>query len=88
MEGSAGQWPYTLFTEARSVAPATAGLWVSIYWASVTVGFQITAVKLGLAAIPAAVGVLAEALGLEIIGPALFVIATIMFLLHEAIAPR
>ena len=164
MEGSAGQWPYTLFTEARSVAPATAGLWVSIFWASVTVGriffgfavartravpliraciggsicgaaliwwnmshtlsflglaligfagsplfplltsntpdrlgaehaanaigFQITAVKLGLAAIPAAVGVLAEALGLEIIGPALFVIATIMFLLHEAIAPR
>jgi len=164
MEGSAGQWPYTLFTEARSVAPATAGLWVSIFWASLTVGrlffgfvvdrigvvplvrmcmtgsicgaallwwnisdtlsflglaligfsgspffplltsntpgrlgaehaanaigFQITAVKLGLAAIPAFGGVLAAAFGLEIIGPFLFVIAITMFLLHEATVPR
>jgi fucose permease len=144
MEGSAGQWPYTLFTEARAVDAATAGLWVSIYWASVTmgrvvfglvvarvgavplirmcmggsicgaalvwwnkshilsflglaligfsgspffpvltsntperlgaehaanaIGYQITAVKLGLAAIPALVGVLAESFGLESIG--------------------
>lgn len=164
MEGSAGQWPYTLFTEARSVDPATAGLWVSVYWASMTVGriffgvvadriravplvrmciggsicgaaliwwnssdtlsflglaligfsgsplfpvltsntperlgaehaanaigFQITAVGLGLAAVPALGGVLAEAFGLEIIGPFLFVIAIAMFLLHEAAVPR
>jgi fucose permease len=164
MEGSAGQWPYTLLTEARSVDPATAGLWASIYWAGMTIGrvffgivvdrigsvplvrmcmggvvcgalliwwnisdalsflglaligfsvsplfpvltsntperlgaehaanaigFQITAVKLGLAVIPALGGVFAEAFGLEIIGPFLFVIAIAMFLLHEATVPR
>ena len=164
MEGSAGQWPYTLFTEARSVDAATAGLWVSVFWGSMTVGrmffgivadrieavplirmcmggtvcgaafiwwnisdtlsflglaligfsgspffpvltsntperlgaehavnaigFQITAVKLGLAAIPALVGVLAEAFGLELIGPSLFVIAIAMLLLYEATVPR
>lgn len=38
LEGSGGQWPYTLFTEARSIRPATAGLWVSVYWASLTIG--------------------------------------------------
>jgi fucose permease len=37
-EGTAGQWPYTLFTEARSIDPGTAGLWVSIFWLSLTVG--------------------------------------------------
>jgi fucose permease len=37
-EGTAGQWPYTLFTEGRSIDPATAGLWVSIFWLSLTVG--------------------------------------------------
>jgi fucose permease len=38
LEVSGGQWPYTLFTEARAVAPATAGFWVSAYWASLTIG--------------------------------------------------
>jgi fucose permease len=38
MEGSAAQWPYTLFTEARSVDPRVAGLWISIFWATITVG--------------------------------------------------
>ena len=38
VEGTAGQWPYTLFTEGRGVAPATAGLWISIFWAGMTVG--------------------------------------------------
>lgn len=37
-EGTAGQWPYTLFTEGRGIAPATAGLWVSIFWAGMTAG--------------------------------------------------
>jgi len=37
-EGAAGQWPYVLFTEGRSVAPSVAGAWVSIYWGSLTVG--------------------------------------------------
>jgi len=160
VEGSAAQWPYTLFTEARSVDPGVAGLWVSIYWASMTVGrivfgivadrigtvplvrltmggaicgaaliwwnisaglsflglaltgfslsplfpvltsstparlgaehaangigFQQAAVRLGLAAIPALAGVLAEAVGLEVIGPFLFAVSIVMFLLHEA----
>lgn len=35
---SAGQWPYSLFTEARLIAPSTAGFWVSVYWAGLTVG--------------------------------------------------
>jgi fucose permease len=35
---TAGQWAYTLFTEARAVAAATAGLWISIYWGSLTAG--------------------------------------------------
>jgi fucose permease len=43
IQASAGQWPYSLFVEARSVAPTVAGLWVSVYWASTTVG------RLGLA---------------------------------------
>jgi len=38
LELSGGQWSYTLFTEARAIEPAAAGLWVSIYWASLTVG--------------------------------------------------
>ena len=38
VEGTAGQWPYTLFTEGRGIAPATAGLWVSIFWAGMTAG--------------------------------------------------
>lgn len=160
VEGSAAQWPYTLFTEARSIDPGVAGLWVSIYWASMTVGrivfgivadrigavpllrltmggvicgaaliwwnisaglsflglaltgfslsplfpvltsstperlgaehaangigFQQAAVRLGLAAIPALAGVLAEALGMEVIGPFLFAVSIVMFLLHEA----
>ncbi|MBL8166217.1 MAG: MFS transporter [Anaerolineae bacterium] len=38
LEMSAGQWAFSLFTEARSVDQNTAGLWVSIYWGSFTVG--------------------------------------------------
>jgi len=38
VEGSSAQWPYTLFTEGRGIEPATASLWVSIFWASMTVG--------------------------------------------------
>ena len=37
-EIAAGQWPYSLFTEVRSVAPNVAGLWMTVYWASLTVG--------------------------------------------------
>ena len=161
IEGTAGQWPYTLFTEARSVAPSTAGFWVSIYWGSLTVGrivfgivadrlrivsllrgcmlgvilgsafvwwnvtdtlgflglaligfsvaplfpsmvsdtpkrlgaahapnaigFQVSAASLGIAILPGLAGVLAENLGLEVIGPFLLVASVAMFLLHETI---
>jgi fucose permease len=38
LEVSAGQWSYSFLTEARGVAPTAAGLWVSVYWASLTIG--------------------------------------------------
>lgn len=38
LEFSAGQWMYTLLSEARGLRPAQAGLWVSVYWGSLTVG--------------------------------------------------
>jgi fucose permease len=160
MEGASGQWPYTLFTEGRGVEPSIAGAWISVYWASMTVGrlffglvvdkvqtsllirtcmgavvvgaalmwaspvpglgfaglaltgfclaplfpvltsntpqrlgtehaadaigYQITAVRLGLALIPALGGVLAENLGVGSIGLFLLAISVVMFLLNEA----
>ncbi len=161
IETSAGQWPYSLFTEARSVAESTAGVWVSIYWGSLTVGrlffggvvdrlgvvrmlrlsmlgvlcgagmvwwngadlvsflglaltglslapifpllvsitpkrvgdkhaanaigFQVAAAGLGIGILPGLAGVLAEKLGLEIVGPFLLVTSLAMLLLHEAL---
>ena len=38
IEVSAGQWSYSLLTEARGLTTATAGTWVSAYWASLAVG--------------------------------------------------
>ncbi len=38
LEVSAGQWSYSLFTEARGVAPGVAGIWVAVYWAGLTAG--------------------------------------------------
>ena len=38
LEVSAGQWSYSLFTEARGVAPGLAGIWVAVYWAGLTAG--------------------------------------------------
>lgn len=37
-EASAGQWAYSLFTAARSIAPNTAGFWTSLYWGGSTAG--------------------------------------------------
>jgi fucose permease len=164
LEGSGGQWPYTLFTEGRSVDMNTAGLWVSVYWGSLTVGrilfgivadrigvirivracmlgsicgaallwwnlvdilgflglaligfslapifplmisdtprrvggrhaanaigFQIAGAGLGLAALPGLAGILAENVGLETIGPFLFALAVVMYLLHEVTVSR
>ena len=52
------------------------------------VGFQVGAASLGIAGLPALAGVLAERVGLEIIGPCLVVGALMMLLLHEAIVRR
>lgn len=38
LEAAAGAWSYSLLTEARGVDPATAGMWVGVYYASLTVG--------------------------------------------------
>jgi predicted MFS family arabinose efflux permease len=47
------------------------------------IGYQITAVKLGLTLVPALGGILAENLGVASIGPFLWVIAVAMFAVHE-----
>lgn len=169
LEASGGQWPYTLFTEGRGIDATTAGLWVSVYWASLTVGrilfgivarrvgttallraamlgcvggaaliwvparlpvlelpisflglallgffmaplfplsisdthrlvgsrhaanaigFEISAASLGFATLPGLAGLLAERMGLEVIGPVLVTFAVVMFLLHEAFVQR
>lgn len=38
LEVTAGQWSFTLLTESRGAGLTTAGLWVSAYWGSLTVG--------------------------------------------------
>ena len=38
LEATPGQWVFTCFTQARGIAEETAGLWVSIYWGSFTIG--------------------------------------------------
>jgi len=38
IEASAGQWAYTLLTEARGLTPAAAGVAASCYWGSIFVG--------------------------------------------------
>lgn len=38
VESTAGQWAYSLFTEARSVAESTAGFWMSVYWGGLAAG--------------------------------------------------
>jgi fucose permease len=37
VESSGGQWSFSLF-ESRHIDETTAGLWVSVYWASLTAG--------------------------------------------------
>lgn len=38
LEATAGQWSYSLLVEVRGIAPAVAGLWVSLYWGALTAG--------------------------------------------------
>jgi fucose permease len=52
------------------------------------IGFQVAAASLGIAVWPGLGGVLAERLGLEIVGPFLLVLAVIMFVLYEAFVRR
>ncbi len=44
LEVTTGQWLYTLLTEARGMLPALAGVWVSVYWGSLTVGRLLSGV--------------------------------------------
>jgi len=161
IELTAGQWCYSLFTEARGISPEVAGLWTSIFWGSLTagrlligffsdrisgihlmrlcfvgmlcgggllclrgwnapgfvglalvgfacapvfpalialtprrigamhapnaIGFQLSAAAIGGAVLPGLTGVLAENVGLEVVGPVLVVSALVIFGLHEAV---
>ncbi|TDP91301.1 fucose permease [Halanaerobium saccharolyticum] len=38
IELSLGHWTFTLFTESRGIRTSIAGIWVSVYWGSFTVG--------------------------------------------------
>lgn len=161
VEAAAGTWAYTLFTESRAVPMTTAGVWVSIYWGSLTagrllsgiivafvpvrlllrysiiamavgaafvwlnvtsllsfsglglmglasapvfpsliattparmgeahtanaIGFQIAAAVLGQSLLPGLVGVLANRINLEIVGPALLISSVLLLALYEAL---
>lgn len=164
LEAAAGTWAYSLFTESRAVSAVTAGMWISVYWANLTlgrflsgvvvgfvtislllrfsiigiaagagliwlnfselasflglalmglmsapvfpsliattparlgeahtsncVGFQIAAAVLGQSLVPASLGVLAAKFNLEIVAPALFVCAILLFALFEVLSHR
>jgi fucose permease len=47
VEGAAGIWAYSLFTEARAVPMMTAGTWVSVYWGALTVGRVLAGFAVG-----------------------------------------
>jgi len=54
LEVTAGQWSYSLFIEERAVVPDVAGVWISIYWGSLTVGrllFGLIAERFGTTAL-------------------------------------
>ena len=51
LESTVGQWSFTLLTESRSVVAESAGMWVTVYWASIGVGrvlFGTVAERLGI----------------------------------------
>jgi fucose permease len=47
LEAAAGTWVYSLFTEARAITSSTAGMWVSVYWGSLTLGRLASGVVVG-----------------------------------------
>ena len=49
IEAAAGTWAYSLFTESRAIPAATAGMWISIYWANLTLGRFLSGVIVGFA---------------------------------------
>jgi fucose permease len=50
------------------------------------VGFQIAAAVLGQSVLPTLIGVIARRLGLEVIGPSLFIAALLLLGLYEALS--
>lgn len=48
LEAAAGTWAYSLFTESRAIPTATAGMWVSVYWANLTLGRFLSGVIVGI----------------------------------------
>lgn len=38
LEVTVGQWSFTVMTESRGMSKESAGMWVTIYWASITTG--------------------------------------------------
>ncbi|MDQ8185154.1 MFS transporter [Pelagicoccus sp. SDUM812002] len=48
LEMTLGHWAYSLLTESRGVAGASAGLWVGVYWGMFTVGRMVAGVFAGL----------------------------------------
>lgn len=52
LEAAAGMWAYSLLTEARGVSTMTAGMWVSIYWGSLTVGRLLAGVVVPVVSVP------------------------------------
>ena len=47
LEAAAGTWAYSLFTESRAIPAMTAGIWVSLYWANLTLGRFLSGVVVG-----------------------------------------
>jgi fucose permease len=47
LEAAAGTWVYSLFTEARAITSSTAGMWISVYWGSLTIGRLASGVVVG-----------------------------------------
>jgi len=70
-----------LFPSLISITPRRVGA----AHAANTIGFQVAAGGVGVALLPGFAGVLAESLGLEIVGPFLFAASIVLLLLHESI---
>jgi fucose permease len=74
VEATAGQWAYSLFTEARGMAGPAAGVATSVYWGSLTASRVLSGIlahhiaparllRVYVLAVPIAAGVVASSLG-------------------------